>query len=156
MCWMCDNERRTYDDYLAHMHDLMDRHGWAIQGVKADRIRPPWAYTVGLTRLGRAELVVTGMPMRRAAGLLNAVAADALQAAPFVPGEQLLLPDDLSVEIVTLAHPEAHLNTAVALLGPQIRADQLVWADGRGRWPWEVGFRGSRGGQPVLGLRTAA
>lgn len=56
------------------------------------------------------------------------------------------------IEIVELAHPDAHLDTAVALFGRELRALQLVWADDRGHWPWERGFRGMRGGQPVLGL----
>jgi hypothetical protein len=35
-----------------------------------------------------------------------------------------------------------------------VRGLQMVWADDRDRWPWERGFRGRRGGQPVLGPRT--
>jgi hypothetical protein len=31
-----------------------------------------------------------------------------------------------------------------------------VYADDRGHWPWETGFRGGRGGQPVLGAREAS
>jgi hypothetical protein len=30
-----------------------------------------------------------------------------------------------------------------------------VHADDRGHWPWDVGYRGVRGGQPVLGVRAA-
>lgn len=26
----------------------------------------------------------------------------------------------------------------------------------RGHWPWDVGYRGVRGGQPVLGVRASA
>jgi len=29
---------------------------------------------------------------------------------------------------------------AVALCGPQVRALQLVWADDRGRWPWDAAW----------------
>jgi hypothetical protein len=48
-----------------------------------------------------------------------------------------------------------HLLRGVDLYGPVVRGMQVVWADDRGRWPWDVGFRSSRGGQPVLGPRTA-
>jgi len=44
--------------------------------------------------------------------------------------------------------------TAVELFGPQITALQLVYADDRGHWPWDMGGRGGRGGQPVLGARA--
>ncbi|MGH3919481.1 MAG: DUF4262 domain-containing protein, partial [Pseudonocardiaceae bacterium] len=60
------------------------------------------------------------------------------------------------VEIVELPHPDAHLESAIALYGVEIRALQLVRADDRGRWPWERGYRGGRGGQPVLGPRAVS
>jgi hypothetical protein len=31
-----------------------------------------------------------------------------------------------------------------------------VHADKRGRWPWDHGYQGVRGGQPVLGAREPA
>jgi len=37
-----------------------------------------------------------------------------------------------------------------------LRALQVVHADDRGHWPWETGYRGVRGGQPVLGTRAPA
>jgi hypothetical protein len=70
------------------------------------------------------------------------------------PGEQIPLRGGPLVEIVTVSEPTAHLVTAVELYGPRIRALQVVHADDRGRWPWEVGYRGVRGGQPVLGKRA--
>ena len=43
-----------------------------------------------------------------------------------------------------------------ALSWPGLRALQVVHADDRGHWPWETGYRGVRGGQPVLGSRAPA
>jgi hypothetical protein len=40
------------------------------------------------------------------------------------------------------------------LYGAGIRALQIVHADDRGRWPWETGYRGVKGVQPVLGPRA--
>jgi hypothetical protein len=136
------------------MRDLIACYGWAVQGVERDRIHPPWAYTVGLTRGGRPELVVTGLPLGRATDLLNDVASHVLHAAAPRPGEQVPLRGGPVIEIVAVAEPAAHLVTAVEFYGPEIRALQLVHADDRGHWPWEVGYRGVRGGQPVLGVRT--
>ncbi len=67
MCWICDHPGATHGDYLSHLRGLIDEFGWAVQGVERDRIHPPWAYTVGLTAYRRPELVVTGMPVQRAA-----------------------------------------------------------------------------------------
>ena len=118
-----------------------------------ERDRPPWAYTVGLSARVRSELLVTGLPLPRAAALLNIVAAHVVHADEPTPGEQVPLVDGPVVEFVRVARPEVHLLRAVDLYGPSVDALQVVWADDRGRWPWQVGFRGQRGGQPVLGLR---
>lgn len=128
----------------------------AVLSQLGDRIHPPYAYTLGLTHCGLPELVVTGMALPQAAALLNRAAAHVVHAEPPAPGERIALIGGPSVEIVELAHPDAHLDTAVALFGPELRALQLVWADDRGHWPWERGFRGRRGGQPVLGQRRSA
>src|SRR5450631_2057031 len=90
MCWLCDHPDATPYDYVDHLRTLITRLGWAVQGVERDRIHPPWAYTVGLTPRGLPELVVTGLPLRQATGLLNGVArpcgprqpADARRAGP--------------------------------------------------------------------------
>ena len=59
------------------------------------------------------------------------------------------------IEIVGVADPAAHLLVAAELYGTGIQARQVVHADDRGHWPWDVGYRGVRGGQPVLGVRAA-
>jgi len=155
MCWQCDHPGSTRADYLAHLRELVACHGWAVQGVARDRIRPPWAYTVGLTEAGRPELAVTGLPLRRAAHLLNEVAAHVVHAAPPRPGEQIQLTGGPLIEIVQITEPTVHLVISSELYGPGMTALQLVHADDRGHWPWEVGYRGGRGGQPVLGVRAA-
>jgi uncharacterized protein DUF4262 len=65
------------------------------------------------------------------------------------------LRDGPEIEIVEVTEPTVHLAIAVEIFGPEIRALQLVYADDRGHWPWDVGFRGGRGGQPVLGVRVS-
>ena len=72
-----------------------------------------------------------------------------------VPGERVPLTGGPLIEIVRVAEPSAHLRVATEFCGPQFTAIQLVYADDRGHWPWERGFRGGRGGQPVLGARAA-
>jgi Domain of unknown function (DUF4262) len=117
-------------------------------------MHPPWAYTVGLTLHGRPELVVTGLPVMGATGLLNQVAAHVLHATAPVPGEQVQLLGGPLIEFVEIGEPAAHLEVAVELFGPRIRALQVAHADDRDHWPWEPGWRGGRGGQPVLWKRA--
>ncbi len=153
MCWQCDHPGSTRLDYLNHMRDLIACYGWAVQGVERDRIHPPWAYTLGLTSVRRPELVVTGMPIARAMGLLNDVASHVLHAAAPRPGERIPLDGGPLIEFVEVSEPAARLVTTVELYGTGIRALQIVHADDRGHWPWEVGYRGV---QPVLGLRASS
>ena len=154
MCVFCEDPSLTHPEYLARIAGLADEHGWAVQGVERERFRPPWAYTVGLTPRGRPELLVTGMPLRRCSELLNAVAPHVLHHGPPAAGERVRLVDGPPVEFVTVENSDVHLLTALALYGPEVRGLQVVWADDRDRWPWERGFRGGRGGQPVLGPRA--
>ncbi|MEV6827137.1 DUF4262 domain-containing protein [Amycolatopsis sp. NPDC051102] len=151
MCRLCDNPDRP--GYLERLREGVADRGWLVQGVEGAGPYPPWAYTIGLSGYDLPELVVTGLPVRPAAGLLNGVAAHVLHASPPSPGERIPLQDGPLVEVVPLTEPSAHLVFAAALYGPEIRALQLVHADTQGRFPWSPDYRDGRGGQPVLGVR---
>jgi hypothetical protein len=62
--------------------------------------------------------------------------------------------DRFLMEVVEVDHPDVHLKYAVRICGQEVRALQLVWADDRGRWPWEAGRGNGRRRQPVFGIRT--
>jgi hypothetical protein len=80
-----------------------------------------------------------------------------LRAGPrLASGLQFSDPSGTLLEVVNIDHPDAHLKFAVALGGPDVLAQQLVWAGNRGRWPWEAGWGHGRRRQPVLGMRAAA
>ena len=162
MCFLCDNPQATPADYDRYLDDLITRFGWAVQAVAPDRARAPLAYTVGLTRFDVPELAVTGLRADRATELLNELAHHSQHSeVELLPGEQFELPGRecppvaaYSIEVVAIPRPDAHLFAAAGRYGSRVRALQLVWADDRGRWPWERGHRGGRGGQPVLGPRA--
>jgi hypothetical protein len=157
MCWQCDHPGSTREDYLEHVRGLIARCGWVVQEVARDRIRPPWAYTVGLTAHGKPELAVTGLAGPRAATLLNTTAAYVLDTTVPQPGDTMgIEDDDITLEVVRVAEPTVHLVIAADIYGPGLQALQLVHADDRGHWPWCSGYRGMRGGQPVLGMRAKA
>lgn len=155
MCWQCQNPGATREDYLAMLDEKRRRHGWAVQFVERNGPRAALAYTVGLTSFELPELVVTGLTMVRAGRLLNNVASHVLHADAPEPGERIPMPG-WSLEVVELDQPTAHLFVVADFYGADFSALQLVWADDRGRWPWEQSFRSSRGGQPVLGPRSTS
>ncbi|MEV4055554.1 DUF4262 domain-containing protein [Amycolatopsis sp. NPDC049688] len=154
MCRQCEDPDRP--GYLERLREGVADRGWLVQSVEGTELYPPWAYTIGLSGYGLPELVVTGLPVLPAAGLLNGVAAHALHASPPSPGERIPLRGGPLVEVVPLAEPSAHLVFAIALYGKEIRALQLVHADTQGRFPWSPDYRDGRGGQPVLGVRHEA
>jgi len=155
MCWLCDHPGATELDYLEHIRGIIATCCFAVQAVEGDRHRSPWAYTVGLTAHGKPELLVTGLSIARSHRLLHDVAEHVLHAEAPQPGEVIPLIGGPVIEIVEVTEPTVHLVIAAEIFGPGIQALQLVHADDRGHWPWEVGFRGGRGGQPVLGVRDA-
>jgi hypothetical protein len=153
MCWKCDHPNATDDDYLDELRRTMVENGWAVQYVEGGRT--PVAYTVGLHDCGLPELLVTGVSPQRAMRLLNTVARDMLSGVTLMPGQKTAVRSGPLVEIVEVANPDAHMVWAVAFGGPAVRALQLVWADGRGRWPWAAAFSDGRAKQPVLGKRAS-
>lgn len=156
MCWQCDHPEGDAEDYLRQVVlPTIDQCGWLVQAVGGSRLYAPFAYTVGLTGRGLPELVVTGLRAEPAAALLNAVAQYCCDRLVLLPGETICVGSGPSCEAVGLPHPDVHLFTAVDVYGERVRALQLVWADSRGRYPWEAGHRAGRGGQPVLGPREA-
>lgn len=156
MCWACDHPDGTRLDYLSDCRADIEKHGWIIQGIHRRGIRPPWVYTIGLTLHRKPEIVVTGLPVERAAELAEDVAAHVMHGAVPAPGERVRLRGGPLIEFVRVAVPTAHMDVAVELFGPGVRALQVVHADERGHWPWDRGYRGVRGGQPVLGPRAEA
>jgi hypothetical protein len=152
MCWLCDHPGASTEDYLEVVRTTMRKNGWAVQYVESNRT--PFAYTIGLHDWGLPELLVTGVSTPRASRLLNGVAQDALRGLSLTPGSQIKPEAGPLIEIVAVDHPDAHMGWAIESGGPEVRALQLVWADGRGRWPWSATFCDGRRRQPVLGYRV--
>jgi hypothetical protein len=156
MCWMCDHPGSTVADYLDVIRGKIRGWGWTVQYVEDDRV--PYAYTIGLTRHGLPELLMTGISPRRALRLLGGIADSAAEVVWDVdtptPGARLTLPGPTLIEAVEVEHPDVHMNAAIAIYGSKVWGLQLVWADWRGRWPWSPSFNNGRGTQPVLGVRA--
>lgn len=155
MCWVCDHPDATRLDRLDYVRGLLDQHCWVVVGVPPERYRAGYSYTVGLTDHELPELVFTGLSADTAAELLNAAAERALGGEPPAPGVRLRLPGGAQAETVRITEPWVHLGVAAEFFGDRLRAVQLVYTDGQGRWPWDARFRDGRGGQPVLGARAS-
>lgn len=153
MCWVCDHPESTKAARLAYVQGLLAEHPWVVVGVDRDGRRPPYSYTVGLTELDRPELLITGLSKERAVNVLIAAVEQVLDTGTPAVGAAIRLPGKRPGEVVGVAEPGVHLAVAADLFGERLTALQLVYADVRGRWPWDKDFRNGRAGQPVLGPR---
>ncbi|MCX4094527.1 DUF4262 domain-containing protein [Nocardia sp. alder85J] len=146
MCWLCDHPDHNFDDYLDGLHAILSDHDYFIQGVTGDPETAGCAYTVGLTRRDRPELVVTGLRHPRAAAVLDHAAR--LPATATTPGARITI-SGIVYESLTVVDPTARLLVAEAVFGPDIAAVQLAHPDRYGLWPWDRRYTGT---QPLLGL----
>ncbi len=153
MCWQCDNPNGTTEEYLDALRETITDHGWVVQFVESDS--RPFAYTVGLHERGLPELLITGLAAHTSARVLNSIGHMVVDdGTALAPAMHIDYEDRFLIEVVEVEHPDVHLKFAARLFGPRVRALQLVWADDRGRWPWDVGWGHGRRRQPVLGVRT--
>lgn len=146
MCWMCDHPEATFADYVEEvLLPVIDRVGWAMQHVSPRRTRPGFSYTVGRSARALPELVVSGKRPDAAQDLVEAALAQGEPEA----GYRCDLLTGPALQALAVPRPADHLHVAAALYGDGIRAVQLAWADGFGRWPWDV----PRSRQWLLGRR---
>jgi len=142
--------------YLAQSWEIIDRVGWMVQGVfpvEGDPDRWPFAYTAGLTRFERPELIVYGLGAEAAQTLLNQLADQAVRQGVVFRGWDFV--DDAvqggyRMLWVPVEDPTVQLTVACALFGEErVSALQLVFPDREHRWPWQDGSQVAD--MPLLG-----
>lgn len=140
---------------FAELLRLIREHGWAVRhvGAGAEPDQAAFSYTVGLTALGHAEVVITGMPFNHAQTFLNNIGADVRAGQLFEPG---LVTEDLTspgAPVLFLAVDDTSGLTAVEQVYGGVQAVQMVWPDSAGRLPWMDGYGNPPNAQPLLGGR---
>ena len=145
-CEMCGLQAsgRGPDAYLATITGHINRIGWAVQGVPADRQVPSWAYSVGIWHTFRGpELSIFGLSLYNMASIINVLGRRVADGVPVAAGDLI---DDVSRCPFTIrpVHSSwratslfAVSNTIYGYLRPAYL--QVVWPDLKGRWPWERG-----------------
>ena len=140
------------DQYLQRVLHLIEKYGWAVQGVLADARRPSFAYTVGLMPTIGSEVMVVGLDGDVAKQLLNNLAGRLLAGeVELVHGAQVEgIVRNYPVTLIEVSdRGEYFTGVADQLMNhgqQQVPLFQMVWPLADGSWPWQ---RSS--GQDVLG-----
>lgn len=136
---------------MLRYREIIRRHGWAVTGVAEDGRcdtpgctnhagggrHEPMLYTVGLTAMGRPELLVRRLVAARAATLLNAVARQSVEGRVALVAGLTYQAAGLTVAAVRLPARDVNDLCKVArhLYGRhRVRVLELHPADG-GEWP---------------------
>lgn len=150
-------ERRAA--YLASCLELIDEHGWVVQGVFGTQTDPgpSYAYTVGLTAHGFPELAIAGLPHELMQVLLNDVAKRVFDFnRRYTHGEVLddVLGGGYKVVVVDGKKSRDTIwpGSAHGLYGEDaVTLQQIVWPDDRHRYPWDEGYSLDLTDQPIIG-----
>ena len=141
------------------MHDAIDRYGYQVvlvdygtcscpgcDGSGGDDDSPPFAYTVGLHRIGRPELLVFGLPRPVASRLLRELATAVVAGGDPPPVGEVFSASWWWPRFVPeeVPNPREVLLFAAGDCPPgrqqDLRALQLTHEDPLGRFPWEPGY----------------
>jgi hypothetical protein len=137
------------------------RFGYSLVPTPAVDNIAPYTYTVGMTALGRPELIVVGLGGNMAAGLLECLIPRHREQA-WGSREQFLIPDrfrngDAHEIYASFAEvenaPDYPLTLAHRLYPRSVRATQVVWPDVAGLRPPAPSFDGGNRAQPLLPVR---
>lgn len=143
------------DAYLIKLTDLIEKHGWAVQGVFPTQDDPDhmaFSYTVGLTEKDKPELYLDTLGPNQGTAILNACAQAV--ADGIVP----LHGDTLDVEFSVpfrwhgpISSREAEMNMCHRLY-VEIEAWQVLWPDTEGKYPGDEGYDAEHFPQRLMGL----
>ncbi len=138
---------------LEELRTMIDLHGWAVRNVASADPAECLSYTVGLTKHGHPEVVMTGLPPEVGTAFLNIVGEIVVrERGRFLPGQNTVeLADGPPMPIIGVS--DTSRLTAVAELFGSVTAMQIVWTDSSGNLPWDEGYANAAGSQPLLGTR---
>jgi hypothetical protein len=144
------------DQVNASLTTTIRRCGWAIQYVGGEVCSrpgcecqpgtgPPFAYTIGLFGLGHPELLIFGLGPAAAAAVLNRLCERIRREENFLPGQMLevegwphrIIPEEVPNPGEILFSTNDYYQRPSEFSVPAL---QLSYDDGRGRFPWDVGF----------------
>jgi len=122
-------------------------YGWHVVMVPDDDVGPGFAYTVGThLRTLQPEILMMGLPMELAHGLLNGIAEYLMDGGTIVPEQRypdFIVGRDVIFRPIHETQYRDYLGCAnwfYRPLGRPFPAVQCFWPDSQGRFPHEADF----------------
>lgn len=152
-CACCNDPDFNWDDFFIAVHENVKKHLCHLNGIGAE---VPFTYSTGLTKGEWPELILTGMHMNQAAGVIMAV-VDMMKddVLKIEHGKVVEIYEDCPVTFIKVSEKEKNERMGVTsryLGGKPFDAYQIVWADRNQKFPWDEGFEEEfRINLPLLG-----
>ena len=135
------------DDHDRKLLSDVAQYGWHIPQIPADEEGPGFSFSVGFyLKFNHPEILVMGVSETIASQLINLAGGLIANGRVFQPGERT---DDLAEGFectfvpILVEHYRDYLGYCgwfYRSLKQPFPALQLVWPDGRGRFPWDEGY----------------
>lgn len=128
---------------LGALAEMVERSGWALQGVFGDTVESVFTYTVGMTERGLPELWIGSLDPSQGGAILNDLGRlHVAREGGLQPGEPVDAEWNVPFRLRGPVDPRA--GTALAAFGmygeEAVTMLQVLWADGSGRFPDEDGY----------------
>jgi Domain of unknown function (DUF4262) len=164
--------RRATDGPNRGLSETIQRFGHSVEYVIGTKEQQPsFAYTIGLFADGHPELLVFGFGTKAACKVLNGMSGLILAGTEISPGTEVVVDINLVVDVEhsyllrrlvmveRVPNPGQIVLRANQFYGrlsqDSVPVNQLTFADGHGRFPWEAGYSVPAWIQPRPGTYTA-
>jgi hypothetical protein len=129
-----------FDRFMNQVFESVERNGWAVHTLDIEHL-PPWAYSIGMSRTGKPDVVIIGLEGTQGGQIINDVCERLYYGlAQGVSGEVLQDVANTPLRLVDLSHAEARPYARVAQFIAKVyqqepRCMQILWPDSQGRFP---------------------
>lgn len=134
-------DEQTMRDTVAGIEKRVEKEGWLVIGVPGEGVEHSLSYTVGLTKMGLPEILVSGLPVQVAQVILNHLAHLSIFNGRFENGQRVTDVANMPVVILDCVLP-APANMVFQVYGTadSIQIQQMIYPDEQERFPWDEGY----------------
>ncbi|MDM0108198.1 DUF4262 domain-containing protein [Variovorax sp. J22R24] len=128
-------------EVVATLRRRVAREGWAMAGVGTRNAAVTYVYTVGLQKTFKhPDLIMFGIAPAQAMGVLDVIVQRVKEGEPVHEGVMILGAAQIPLMPRFADAGRVELLVPAQLARGRYDYVQIVWPDGKERFPWEAGF----------------